>query len=51
MHICFTNTTSIRGFSQGQVYPNTTEPVEYVHTLRKCPEAGDQYIALPHACI
>ena len=49
MHVCFKDTTSIRGFSQGHVYPYTTELVEYVHTLRKCQVAGNntKYCLMP----
>lgn len=51
MHICFKDTMSITGFSQGHVYPNTTELVEYVHKLRKCKVAKEQHIVLSHACL
>lgn len=51
MHVCFKDTTSIRGFSQGHVYPNTMELVEYVHKLRKCQVAGEQHTVWSHACL
>ena len=50
MHICFKDTTSIRGFRQGHVYPYTTE-LKYVHKLRKCQVVGEQHIVLSHACL